>query len=143
MAILVDTNNRYYGSPLRALSYEEVLSQNKEGDIKTITSKDNLESRAAFDYQNLNDGQYVSLKLLQDGQILDFENRVVGSVEAIEYKDAKAQNVYIRLDPNYVPKGKEDVYRIPFNDLASVKGKAGYNMKLSETQTRDLAEYLF
>lgn len=143
IAILVDTNNNYYGSPLRALSYEEVVSENAEEGVEILTSEDVVENRSAFDYQNLNGDKYVSLLFLQKGKIVDFENREVGAIEGVTYRESKAQDIYIRLDETMVPAGKKHVFELPFSKAQTLESANGYDVKLTKDQTRKLAAYLY
>jgi uncharacterized protein YrrD len=143
IAILVDTNNNYYGSPLRALSYEEVVSENADKGVKISTNDDVVENRTAFDYNNMDGEKYISLISLREGLIMDYENNQVGSVEGVTYKDSQAQEIYIRLDEAMVPAGKKHLFELPFTDAQTQKGNSGYNIVLTENQTRELAEYLY
>jgi len=142
-AILVDEDGVAYERELVKLKFEKVFKQDTDGDTKlSVTDNDILEKKE-FIYSDLEDADYVSLRHLRDGQILDYQGKVAGKVDAIIYENAEAQKIYFALKPKLSPTGQVEKFGIPFESVDVVVNPDGYDIKLNKEQTEAIAETLF
>ena len=142
-AIIVDKESAYYDRDLTALTFKAIATQEEDGDVRANITDDQIDQRRKFDYATLNQDQYVSLKDLREGQILDFENKVVGQVQAVIYENASANQIFFALQPSMVPAGKARVYGMSYTEMNVVKNPDGFDIKLSKDQTEELAKLLY
>ncbi len=85
----------------------------------------------------------VSLRHLRDGQVLDYQGKVAGEVEAIIYQNAEAQDIYFKLKPRLVGESQAKLYGLPLEAFDLTTNRDGYDIKLSKEQTASLAEVLY
>ena len=130
---------------LSAVGFKQVLKQNEEGDVTLTVSEDIVKKEPAFDYSSLENTNYVSLRNLQDGQLLDYEGKVAGQIDGIIYENAEVQNIYFTLRPILVQNNAQNAstFQLPFKEINIIKNNDGYDIKLDKEQTQALAKSLF
>lgn len=140
-AIIMREDESLYGQDLAALRFNSIQKQQEDGEVYLTVPADAAQGR--FSYANIKNSDYISLRTLIDGQLLDYEGSVVGRIRDITYENAAAQQVYIQLDDHMVPTGKVGLFNVPFAELDIVDGRDGYDIKLTRAQTQSLAAYLY
>lgn len=143
VVIMDEEGKSRYERRLAALHFEDVLKQEADGDVMVTQSKEIIEDAPDFDYSSIKDTNYVSLKALSDGQLLDFEGKVAGQIDAVIYENAEIQNIYFTLRPVLVQGQEERKFYLPFEEITIVENTDGYDIQLSKAQTEALAEQLF
>lgn len=142
-AIVVDEDGSRYERDLAAVRFKRITRQSPDGDVRLTIAEERVEAKPEFYYQDMNEDDYVSLRHLRHGQILDYRGEVAGQVEAVIYENAEAQNIYFALKPRLVPAGKPRVYGLPFEEVNIVENPDGFDIQLTREQTESLAETLY
>lgn len=131
-----------YERDLTALRFKRVMKQQTDGDVMMTITEEKIEDKPDFAYSSLEDTNFVSLRHLHDGQLLDFEGNVTGQIDAVIYENAKAQNIYFTLRPILAREGVSK-FHLPFDEINIIESADGYDIKLTREQTVALAEMLF
>lgn len=140
--VVVNDDDQRYQRDLSAVRFKRVLKQQSEGNISLTISEEKVENKPDFSYTDLENTQYISLRHLRDGQLLDFEGEVAGQIDAIIYENAEVQNIYFTLRPQLAGRGP-DTFRLPFSETEIIESPDGYDIQLTKEQTVALAETLF
>jgi sporulation protein YlmC with PRC-barrel domain len=143
IAVVADQDDNLYENDLKAITINNVRAENNFGDIHMTVSENALESRQAFNYGNFDENRFISLKRLQNGKVLDFENKEAGMINAIVYKNKEAQRIYFTLDPGLTPEGEAILLSIPYDAINIVESNGQYNIVLSRKQTEALADIIY
>lgn len=141
-AVIAREDDARYERELKAIQFNNVFKQENDGDVMLSVSEDTVEEKSAFNYAKLNDNEYVSLRHLRDGQLLDFEGNVAGQIDGIIYQNAEVQNIYFQLRPVLAKEGFAK-FQLPFGELNIVNNPDGYDIQLDKEQTDALANALF
>ena len=144
-AVIIDNDESDDEQLLTAINFQQVLKQSPDGDITLTLSQETVEQEADFNYASLQDSGYVSLRNLQDGQLLDFEGKVAGQIDGIIYENAEVQNIYFTLRPILAQQNARNTttIQLPYDEAKIVKSADGYDVKLTKEQTENLAKSLF
>ena len=142
-AIIIDGDGATYERDVVKLKFEKVFKQDTDGDVKLSVTDNDVADKKEFVYEGLEDSPYVSLRHLRAGQILDYQGKVAGEVDAIIYENAEAQKIYFALKPSLSPTGQSKKFGIPFDAVNIVVNPDGYDIKLNKEQTEALAESLY
>lgn len=140
-AIIMREDESLYGQDLAAFQFNRVQKQQENGNVYLTVPGDT--AQGAFTYANIKNTDYISLRTLIDGQLLDYEGSVVGRIRDITYENAAAQLVYFQLAEHMVPAGKADLFSFPFNRLTVINSPDGYDIQMTRAQTQVLADYLY
>lgn len=140
--IIINDDNSHYERDLTAVKFKKVLKQQEDGDVMMTITEEKIEDKPDFRYSPVEDKNYVSLRHLRDGQLLDFEDKVAGQIDAVIYENAEAQNIYFTLRPVLAQHGISKFF-LPFEDINIIESADGYDIKLTKEQTVALAETLF
>lgn len=127
---------------LASLGFKKVLKQQVDGDILLTVAEERVEDTSEFRYADMDAQDYVSLRHLRDGQLIDFEGEVAGQIEAVIYENAEAQTLYFTLRPALAQQGARE-FQIPFEEAEIVENRGGYDIQLTKAQTAALAKFLF
>lgn len=142
-AIIVNEESIYYERDLISLNFDDIVAKEANGPTLSSLSDNQIESKEIFSYEGLDKDRFISLKLLKEGQLLDFEGNIVGSVSTVIYRNAEAQNIYFLLAPKMVDDGQDRLYKIAFDEAQIVENKDGLDLKLTSEQTLRLAEQIY
>lgn len=142
-AIIIDKEGQYYDTDLTAIKFKNIIKQEANGDVLMSMDRQDVLNNRDFNYAALNDEDYVSIRHLKDGQVLDYEGNVAGQIDAVIYENGEAQNIYFALSPSLSPQGVSHVFGLPYTAVQVVKNLDGYDIKLSKEQTESLAEALY
>lgn len=140
-AIIVSDDNKRYERSLSAISFKRIADQEKDGDTMVTVTEEKIEDSPDFNYSSLNDEKYISLRLLDSGQVEDFEGNVAGEIDAVIYEEELVQSIFFKVRPEFVQTDM-DTFQIAFKDADIVRGEKGYNVRLNKEQTLKLAEML-
>lgn len=141
-AIIVSNDEeRRYERSLSAISFKRVARQQEDGDTMVTVTEEIIEASPDFSYSSLNDNNFISLRLLNDGEVLDFEGNVAGDIETVIYDQDQVQSIFFKVLSQFV-KTDMDMFQIAFKDADLVRGDEGYDIRLSKEQTFKLAEML-
>jgi len=141
-AIVVDSEGQGYTNNLKELGFEDVRKQTPSGAVYLNVTNEEFTTNPEFSYKEQPE-QYVSLRDLHDGQVLDVDGNVAGEVRTVLYSNAEAQKIYFELKPSLSPTQQPVEFGIPFESVDVIKNEDGYDIKLSKAQTEALAERLF
>jgi sporulation protein YlmC with PRC-barrel domain len=143
--VVNDKDKTMQESSLAALNFRHVMKQEANGAVTLTIADTQLAARPGFDYEDLKTNpDYVSLRNLDNAQVVDDQGKPAGQIATVIYENAKAQDIYFTLQPDLAraaPPNKR-LFTIPFRDANIVSGPGGYILKLSTTQTRALADSL-
>lgn len=142
-AIIVRKDGSYYDRDLSVLTFGHVKKQAEDGDVEMTVTKDSIEEQNAFTYNDLNQDAYISLKDLKDGQILDYEGNVVGSINTILYQNAEATKIYFTLAANMQQPARPKTFALSYDNIEIVRNPDGFDIQLSKDQTEALAEDIY
>lgn len=142
-AIVIEKDKTVFDRELGTLSFSQVLSQEPDGDTQLTITETTLDANTEFDYDSINYDEYISLRSLRDGQVVDDKNEYVGEIDALIYQNAEVQDVYFYVDPSLTPNGNVNLVKIPFEELNVVKNASGFDIQLSTEKTRELAASLY
>ncbi len=140
--IVVDAEGQGYRQKLTELDFKDVRKQTPNGSVYLNVDNKEFTSNEAFQYESLPEN-YMSLRDLHDGQVLDFEGKLAGEVRTVVYRNAEVQKIYFLLKPSLSPNMQPVEFGIPFEKANIVKNKDGYDVKLTKAQTEDLAKQLY
>ena len=138
-AIIVQEDESRYGRDLTAINFRKVRKTQNDGDTFLTIAEDTLEQKPEFDYGDNQPEDYISLRRLRDGQVLDMDGKLVGQIDAVIYQNAKAQSIYFKLRPLLAAQGPDD-FKIPFKELKVVENPDGLDVQLSAKQTKAMAQ---
>ena len=141
-AIVVDSEGQGYTNNLKELGFEDVRKQTPSGAVYLNVTNEEFTTNPEFSYEKQPE-QYISIRDLHDGQVLDVDGNVAGEVRTVLYRNAEAQKIYFELKPSLSPTQQPMEFGIPFESVDVVKNDDGYDIKLSKAQTEALAERLF
>lgn len=141
-AIVVNSEGQGYANSLKELRFDDVRKQTPSGAVYLNVTNDEFTSNPEFSYEEQPE-QYISLRDLHDGQVLDVDGNVAGEVRTVLYSNAEAQKIYFELKPSLSPTQQPMEFGIPFESVDVIKNEDGYDIKLSKAQTEALAERLF
>lgn len=142
-AVIVREDETRYGRDLKAIGFERVMKQKTDGDVTLNVTERQVEGAPEFEYETIKRENYVSLRNLQDGQILDYQGEVAGEIDAVIYENAEAGNIYFTLRKALTPNGAPSTFSIPFSEVKIVENPDGYDIQLNKEQTEALAATLF
>ena len=142
-AIVIEKDKRVFDRELGTLSFSQVLSQELDGDTQLTITETTFDAKTEFDYANIDYDRYISLRSLEDGQVIDDKSEYVGEIDALIYQNAEVQDVYFYVDPSLTPHGRANLVKIPFEELNVVKNASGFDIQLSTEKTRELAASLY
>lgn len=143
MAVIVDGAGEYHESQLSSLSYKNVLMQDSEGSVLMTVTGNAFQEKDGFEYTNMDNDKFISLRLLHGGQLLDDLGEVAGDVDAVIYQNAEAQKIYFVLDTALSPNADVVEFSLPFTEVNIIKNPDGYDVKMTKAQTEKLAQLLF
>ena len=141
-AIVVNEDDSRYERDLTALSFKRVQRQQDDGDVLVTVTEEKIEDAPDFTYSSLEDTNYISLRHLRDGQLLDYEGKVAGQIDAVIYQNAEAQNIFFTLRPVLAQHGISK-FQMSFEDINIIESPDGLDIKLTKEQTEKLAETMF
>ena len=141
-AIIVREDKQLYERPLSALNFEKVRAEQDNGEVILNVATEKIDSAPKRYSPEQTDEDHVSLRLLREGKVLDFEGNVSGEIDAVIHQNAEAQSVYFELQPDLAELGPEK-FKLDFKDVNIVKSAQGLHIQLNEKQTRALADYYF
>ncbi len=122
------------------MSYERVMLQNPQGDTWLDADDRLLVRKPDFDYETvLNSEEMISLRLLAGGEVLDFQDNIIGQIETMIFDNGEVQQLYFRLRPS-IPAEQPRSYLIPLQDTQIIRNPDGYDVRLNRQQTEDIAE---
>lgn len=134
-AVIVNESGLSNYQDLNKLSYSDILQTDHEGNILASI---NTFAGKEFDYNDLEEG-FISLRFLRFGQVLDDNGQTAGNIRAIIYENAEARKIFFGLDRALASGDKILEFGIPFEDVEIVRSADGYDVQLTEEQTRMLA----
>ena len=138
-AIVIEKDKRVFDRELGTLSFSQVLSQEPDGDTQLTITETTLDAKTEFDYANIDYNQYISLRSLEDGQVIDDKSEYVGEIDALIYQNAEVQDVYFYVDPSLTPHGRANLVKIPFDELNVVKNASGFDIQLSTEKNQRIS----
>ncbi len=141
-AIVVNDEDAAYARDLKAIGFNEVVQQDSDGDVALSMTDSQFKDGQPFEYTADDKGNYISLRLLHSGQLLDYEGKVAGEIDAVIYENAEVQNIYFTLRPTLAQYGPSKLF-IPFDEANIVRNQDGYDIQLTKEQTERLARTLF
>ena len=139
--IVMNDDESRYERDLTAMHFKRVLKQQTDGDVMMTITEEKIEDKPDFLYSSMGDTNFISLRALRNGQLLDFEGKVAGQVDAVIYENAEAQNIYFTLRPVLAQRIPTKFF-LPFEETKIIKSDNGYDIKLTKKQTIELAERL-
>ena len=139
-AIIMQDDGNTSAKDLKAISFNEILVQDTNGEVETTLDHGEIMEKPKFKYIKSDNPDMLSLRQLQKGQILDMDGNVAGDVHAVIYENAEARNIYFRLEPSLRPKGSTGMFGLPFEAVNIKMNKDGYDVLLTEEQTLALAK---
>lgn len=140
--IIMAEDETMYSQDLIALKFEKIALQKPNGDVISSITEDAMEDKASFDYSKIGD-DYLSLKRLRHGQLLDDEGNVAGQIDAVIYTNAEVQKIYFSLAPKLSPNKKKITFGLPYDQIKVVENPDGYDVVMTKEQTKELAEALY
>jgi len=140
--VVIDEDEARYERDMAGVGFKKIRKQQADGDVLLTVAEEKIEQKPDFEYSSIGDKNYVSLRRLRDGQLLDFEGEVAGQIDAVIYENAEAQNIYFTLRPQLARQGISLFY-LPFEETQIIENIDGLDIKLTEQQTKALAEMLF
>lgn len=141
-AIIVNQDNARYERELTALNFKQIMKQREDGEVIATITEERIENKSNVKRADLGNADYISLRHLRDGQIIDDQGQVAGSIDAIIYNSAEAQNIFFSLRPA-LSNNSLSTFKIAFEEANIVKNADGYDIRLSKQQTERLAKILF
>jgi len=141
-AVVVKEDESRYERDLTTIRFKKIVKQQESGEVLLTVTEEKVEEKPDYNYSSLEDKNYISLRLLRGGQLLDFENKVAGQIDAIIYENAEAQNTYFTLRPVLAQQGISKFY-LPFEDTNIVENPDGLDIRLTKEQTKALSKALF
>ncbi len=141
-AIIIREDESRYARDLSAVDFRNVWKQEEGGEAMVKLTEEQIEQDPEFNYADLNKDDYISLRHLQGGQLLDMDGKVAGDIDAVIYQNAEAQNIYFTLRPVLAQYGISK-FQIPFDKVKIVESPDGADIQLSKKQTEELARLLF
>lgn len=141
-AIIVDKDGTYHNQGLSRLTFENVQVQDPSGAVLATLSGDDLGEKPRFSYADMGD-KYISLRHLRDGQVLDHNGDVAGQVSTVIYQNAEVQRVLFALKPSLTGGRDVGLFGFPYENVTVVENPDGYDIQLTEEQTRSLASSLY
>lgn len=142
-ALVIDKDQMYAELDLKSIDFSNVVKQVPQGDARASLTDIKITQKPDFYYKAMDHKKYVSLRHLRNGQILDYQGKVAGQIDAVIYENAEVQKIYFRLKDNLVPPMKQDVFAIGFDAVKIVTNPDGYDIQLNKEQTRALAQQLY
>ena len=140
-AIIVRDDDSRYGRALKARSFKRVYTQESDGDTYLTVGEETVDRVPEFEYSEEASDQFVSLRRLREGQLIDFEGKVAGEIDAIIYQNAEVQSLYFTLRPVLAERGFSK-FKLPFSEIEVVENPDGLDIQLTKEQTQALAEAL-
>lgn len=141
-ALIVQENDTRLEKDLASIRFKKVLKQTGEGKTLLTVAEEKIERKPEFRYTKIPEDQKISLRHLEDGQVLDYKGDVAGHIETVIYQDAQAQDILFTLRPMLARKDLKQ-FTLPFEKVDINKARDGYDIHLSEKQTEYLARLLF
>tara|TARA_R110000764_G_scaffold4085_1_gene16887 strand:- start:4338 stop:5300 length:963 start_codon:yes stop_codon:yes gene_type:complete len=141
-AIIIHDDNAQYERDLMAVHFVEVVEKKSDGDVLMTIPEGKDEAAVTFHYDKIDNTAYISLRLLRDSLLLDYEGKVAGRVDAVIYEDARAQNIYFTLSPLLAQEGVSK-FSLPFVGIDIIERSNGYDVQLTKAQTKALAQMMF
>ncbi|MBL4804071.1 MAG: hypothetical protein JKY71_04335 [Alphaproteobacteria bacterium] len=141
-AIVVQDDKSYYQRDLKAVGFNAVDRKQDNGDTVLTVTENTFEKAKEFEYTDKVNETFVSLLRLQDGELIDFEGKVAGSIDTVIYENAEAQDIFFTLRPALSAQGAKQ-FKLPFDKAEIVETPDGLDVQLTEKQTRALASMLF
>jgi len=141
-AIIVNDDDARYERDLTAIGFKNVIKQQSDGDVSVTMAEEKVEDKPDYNYSSIEDTNYVSLRNLYDGQLIDFEGNVTGQIDAVIYENAEAQNVYFTLRATLAQALGARTFALPFDEVNIIESADGYDIKLTKEQTLALAQHL-
>ncbi len=141
-AIIVDEEDAFFGTNLEVLTFQDIAYQESDGDVRTSITENNIEQRDSFNYADITDNDFISLKNLRNGQVLDDKGKYVGEIDALIYRNAEINNIYFTIRTELTNTANPVVIKYPFEQLNIIKNIDGYDVQLTTEETRDLAAML-
>lgn len=141
-AIIVQDDDSYYERDLKAVGFNYLDRKQDDGDRVLNIEEQTFEKAKEFEYNDKVNEAYVSLRRLQDGDLIDFEGEVAGKIDTVIYENAEAQDIYFTLRPTLAAQGPKR-FKLAFSEAEIVETPDGLDVQLTEQQTRGLASMLF
>ncbi len=137
-AVVINNQKKYQGLDLSAVKFNEVAQQDSSGNMKISADAGAIAASPSFSYEKLPSQRYVSLRSLENGQVLDDQNKNAGQIDAVIYYNGSAQNIVFTVPPigNSTRKG---TFVIPYKDVEVLAGAEGNAIRLNNMQTAALA----
>ena len=128
---------------LSRIGYGAVMMQEKDGDIQVNLNEATLENpESTFQYTPQILGEYLSLKYLRQGQVMDAFGETVGKIMAVTYRNNGIEDVYIALDESFAT-GKARIFHMPFKEVSIIRDQDGFDLHLNKTQTERIARQVY
>lgn len=143
LAVVSDAEFIDLGAKEAAFDYSMVARRNKDGDVVMPLTEETIKNAKAFSYDmtTANDAEIrtipangYSVEKLLDTEILGPDNKTVGSVDNIIFREGRAETVIVGFDKTLNMGGKKAA--LSFQDLQLVKkNETDVNFQLTASQT--------
>lgn len=127
---------------LASVDYRHVLVQEQDGDIQLSIDETLLKDDYKFQYTPDIFKQYISLKYLRHGNVIDSFDETVGRIMAVIYRDNKIENIFVALSEN-LASGQDRLFNVPFEASQIVQDQDGFDLHLTARQTESIADQLY
>jgi sporulation protein YlmC with PRC-barrel domain len=127
---------------LSSVDYRYVLVQEQDGDIQVNIDGNVLKNSYEFKYTPDILKQYISLKYLRQGDVIDDFDKTVGRIIAVIYRNNKIEQIYVALSKN-LASGKDRLFSVPFEAAHIIHEQDGFDLHLTKAQTESLAAQLY
>lgn len=139
--IVLRDNESQTQRDLDTVRFKKVQARQDDGDVMLSVAEESVEG-VDEPYEKADDENYLSLRLLQNGRVIDHRGDIAGSIDTAIYDDREAQNIIFSLKPVMARYGPE-VFKISFEEANFIERPGGYDIQLTRQQTARLARTLF
>ncbi len=140
--LVFDENTGYDDRDLETVQFDKIFETQKDGDVVLESASDTVDTNDDIGTIADKYADYISLKSLENGVLLDFEGEKTGKIQHVIIERDKVERVYISLDPFLAPDLRGQLLSFNFDKADVVKSSEGFNIKLSTDQTFDLLKHI-
>ena len=116
----------------------DIIQSEQDGDMRVNAQALLQSQQTVFTYDQAVLAQYISLKYLRQGFVVDGFNETVGRVHALIYQNNQLQTVHIALD-DAMALPADRLHEYPADTVGFLRGDGHFNVVLSVEQTQNLA----
>ena len=135
-ALIIDQDNKLHTQDLEQFHF----AKHTKNSTAQITTKKDASPKKIHD-QNLDKDHWISLQQLQNGQVVDYEEKIVGKINAVIYGSPEVQGFYFDLCPSLKRYQSKPLY-MPFSAVQFVEHENKIDIMLTKEQTYALSRCL-